>query len=404
MNSSQAALVGVCEYKPEKFFAFATSQLARLTGLEMCADLALEALADAGLEMNDVDGVSIGAVYGISESNAAVPITIADYLGIRARFGDSVDLHGATPVGMVGRAAMAIRNGLANVVLCLAPGNAWRPDGPEAEASARFGGSSYRPGSPQAEFEIPYGHLAQNALYAMITQRYAHVHGYDARAVAKLVVQQRDNACATPDAIFYGQPLTEEDVLASKMISTPIRKLEIVMPVFGGAAVIVAAADVARRCPHRPVWITGYGEGLCNKSPHYSRDMLQPAMAMAAPQAFAMAGITPPDVDVAQIYDCYPITTLLSLECAGFCERGHGMAFLRDHDFRWHGDFPLNTNGGQLAFGQAGLAGGLCHVTEGMRQISARAPGRQVRDCNVAFITGNGGAMGEQNALILQGD
>ena len=404
MKSPKAGLVGVSEYKPIKLAAMGASKLATLTGLEMCADLAVKALADAGLELSDVDGLSLGAVYSISESNAAVPITIAEYLGIRARFGDSVDLHGATPVGMVGRAAMAIQQGLANVVLCFAPGNAWRPDSPEAESSARFGGSSYRPGSPQAEFEIPYGHLAQNALYAMITQRYAHVYGYDAEVVAKLVVHQRANACATPDAIFYGQPLTVDDVLKSKMVSTPIRKLEIVMPVFGGAAVVVAAEDVARRCSHRPVWITGYGEGLINKSPHYAADILEPAMAVAAPQAFAMAGLKPSDVDVAQIYDCYPITTLLALESAGFCERGQGINFIRDHDFRWHGDFPLNTNGGQLAFGQAGLAGGLCHVTEGLKQISARPPGRQVTSCDVAFATGNGGVMGEQNALMLQGD
>ncbi len=404
MISHKAALVGLSEYKPVKISALGSSELASLTGLETCADLASKALVDAGLSMSDVDGVSLGAVYGITETSTAVPITVSEYLGIRAQFGDLVDLHGASSVGMVARAASAIEQGLANVVICFAPGNTWRPDIPETEATRRFGGASYRAGAPQAEFEIPYGHVQQNAQYAMIAQRYAHVHGYDPRMIAKLVVHQRANACATPDAIFYGQPLTEEDVLTSPMVATPIRKLEIVMPVFGGAAIIVASEDIARRCSHRPVWVTGYGESLFYRSPQYAPDMLRPAMTRAAPLAFARAGLTTEDVDVAQIYDCYPITTIMTLEAAGFFERGEAMAFLRDHDFRWHGDFPLNTNGGQLGYGQGGMAGAMCQITEAMKQVSGRAAGRQVKSCDVAFVTGNGSIMSEQNALILQGD
>ncbi len=352
--SSRAALVGFAEYKPAKLSAIASNPLADLTGLEMCADLAFKALADAGLSMKDVDGISLGAYYGIGESATAVPLTVAEYIGVRARFGDCIDLHGASAVTMVGRAAAAIRQGLARVIICFAPGNAWRADRPETVETRRFGGHSYRPGSPQAEFEIPYGHVGQNALYAMITQRYAHCYGYQPENVAKLVVQTRANACATPEAIFYGQPLTAEEVLTSKMVARPIRKLEIVMPVFGGAAVIVAADDIARRCRHRPAWIAGYGEGLINKSPQYAADMLDVAMTIAAPQALATARLSTSDIDVAEIYDCYPITTVMTLEAAGFCKRGEGMAFIEERDLRWNGDFPLNTNGGQLGFWSTG--------------------------------------------------
>jgi acetyl-CoA acetyltransferase len=117
-----------------------------------------------------------------------------------------------------------------------------------------------------------------------------------------------------------------------------------------------------------------------------------------------MAGMGRSDVDVASIYDCYTITVLMSLEDAGFCAKGEGMLWVTDHDLTYRGDFPLNTAGGQLSFGQAGMAGGMHHVVDGARQIMGRAGDGQVRDCHTAFVTGNGGIMSEQVALLLRGD
>ena len=114
-----------------------------------------------------------------------------------------------------------------------------------------------------------------------------------------------------------------------------------------------------------------------------------------------MAGITPSDVDVAEIYDCYTITVLLSIEDSGFCEKGEGMAFVRDHDLTFAGDFPVNTHGGQLGFGQAGVAGGLSQVLEGVRQVRGEAGGHQVPGCEIAYVSGTGGIMSEQSALVL---
>ena len=123
-----------------------------------------------------------------------------------------------------------------------------------------------------------------------------------------------------------------------------------------------------------------------------------------AEKAFAMAGLTPSAIDVASLYDCYTITVLMTLEDAGFCGKGEGMKWLTEHDLTFRGDFPLNTAGGQLSFGQAGMAGGMHHVCDGTRQVMGRAGAAQVRDCNRAFVSGNGGIMSEQVALILQGD
>jgi acetyl-CoA acetyltransferase len=246
-------------------------------------------------------------------------------------------------------------------------------------------------------------HMAQNTGYAMIAQRYAAVHGYDSAALARIAAHQRHNACHNPEAMFYGQPITPEDVLASRMVAEPLRMLEIVMPVAGGAAVIVTRADVARRCRHRPVQVIGCGEHVQSKSPTYAADMLATPIGPASRKAFAMAGLKPADMHMAQIYDCYTITVLLTLEDAGFCAKGQGMAFARERDFRFDGDFPMNTHGGQLSFGQSGSAGGMSQVVEAVHQVQGRAGARQLKLHDLAYVSGTGGVMSEQGALILRG-
>jgi acetyl-CoA acetyltransferase len=392
-----AALVGYHEYKPER----PPGVTNRGTGLEEMADLALRATADAGLSLRDVDGLS---VVGLYEADGFVPVTASEYLGLTIRYGETVDLGGATPAGMVWRAAAAIARGAAEVVLCITPrGYAPRPIEDDAQTGL-IRSYSTRFGSPQAEFDLPYGHEGQNQPYAMIANRYAYEYGYDPYALARLVVHQRRNACANPDAIHFGKPITEDDVLESRMIARPLHILEIVMPVRGGAAVVVASDRVARKCRHRPVWITGHGEAMSNKSPQFADELLRAPLSVAAPQAFAMAGRKPQEMDAVQIYDCYSIAVLLSLEAAGFCEFGTGMAFLREHDMTFEGDFPMNTHGGQLGFGQAGLAGGMGQVIEAVRQIAGRAGGRQLKRCDRVFVSGNGGILNEQTALVLEGE
>jgi len=216
-------------------------------------------------------------------------------------------------------------------------------------------------------------------------------------------VAQRFNACHNPDAMFHGQPISVDDVLASRMVAEPLRVLEIVMPVAGGAAVIVTRADIARRCKHRAVNIIGCGEHVHSKSPTYAADMLATPIGPASRKAFAMAGVQPADVHMAQIYDCYTITVLLTLEDAGFCTKGQGMQFVRERDFRFNGDFPMNTHGGQLSFGQAGTAGGMSQVIEAVHQIQGRADERQLKRHDLAYVSGTGGVMSEQGALILRG-
>lgn len=392
----EAAIAGIAEWRPERRYSGERSLI-----LEQWADLAAEALADAGLGSCDVNGLVCG---DIRESDMFAPATVAEYLGWQVDFAEHVDLGGATPAGMVWRAAAAIELGICDVVVCAIPSRP-RPVPPVRQPSgwSALGASSGLWGSPQAEFDVPYGNVAQNCGYAMIAQRYAAEFGYDPEATAKIAVDQRNNACANPPAVFFGQPITIADVLASKVVADPLHVLEIVMPCTGGAAVVVASAEVAARSAHRPAFVTGFGEHLAHKTPTYAPDLLRTPIGPAADRAFDMSGVKRSDVDVVQLYDCYTITVLLSIEDAGFCAKGEGMAFVRDHDLTWRGDFPTNTHGGQLGFGQPGAAGGFTQVIEAVRQLRGGVDGRQVSSCDTAFVSGTGGIMSEQTALILQG-
>ncbi|OBF41619.1 transporter [Mycolicibacterium peregrinum] len=396
-----AAIVGYVELPPERLSKAAPAPFT----LEQWALLAAAALEDAGLSAEEVDGI---VTSHLGESEIFVPSTVAEYLGVRANFAELLDLGGASAAGMVWRAAAAIELGLCDVVLCALPARYITPSSelkPKTLTDAVFfGSSSNQFGSPQAEFEIPYGNLGQNGPYGQVAQRYSHEYGYDERAMAKIVVDQRVNANHTDGAIWKDTPLSIEDVLASPVIADPLHMLEIVMPCLGGAAVVVASAEVAARSRNRPVWIKGFGEHVPFKTPTYAENLLDTPMRKAADTAFGMTELTRDQMDMVSIYDCYTITVLLSLEDAGFCEKGKGMSFVSDHDLTFRGDFPLNTAGGQLGFGQAGLAGGMHHVCDATRQIMGRAGAAQVSDCNRAFVSGNGGILSEQTTLILEGD
>ncbi|RJX71464.1 thiolase family protein [Vibrio sinensis] len=396
-----AAIVGAAQYKPEKY-----QTAPQMFHLEQVADLSRQAVLDAGLSMKDVDGLVLHGPQ-FHEASIFVPAMAAEYLGVEVNFAEVVDLGGCSSVGMVWRAAAAIEMGLCQAVLCVIPAR-MAPFAPGEDLSwmanaMRYGGHSTAFGAPEAEFDLPYGHVGQNTGYAMIAQRYAAQYGYDKKAMAKIAVDQRFNAQYHPDAIFNGQTLTAEDVLASKVVADPLHVLEIVMPVAGGAAVLVTSKELAARSRHRPAFVKGFGERLSYKSPSYSNEMTVTPLAQAAEKAFSMAGMKPDQMDAAQLYDCYTITTLLSLEDAGFCPKGEGMKFVNEHNLTFKGDFPLNTHGGQLSFGQSGAAGGMSQVIEAFQQIAGRGDKRQLAKCDQVFVSGTGGVMSEQGALILQG-
>ncbi len=383
----RAAIVGIGELKPVR-------QTEGKTTLGMLAEAARLAIEDAGLSKEHVDGLL--SVPMPAEVPMIVPATVGEYLQLRARFADVVDLGGATAAGMVWRAAAAIDAGMCETVLCLT-GNP-REARPPGAAPGRPRVIDRGPG---AEFEAPYGAIGANFGYALIARRHMYEFGTTPEQLAKVAVDQRTNACANPAAIFYGEPITIKDVLSSPMIVEPLHMLEIVMPCAGAAAIVVTSAEQARRCRHRPAYLLGSGEYCTHRVITYAPSMTESAIRVSAAAAFEMAGVSPADVDLVSIYDCYTITVIMTLEDAGFCKKGRGGPFVEENDLTYKGNLPLNTHGGQLSFGQAGLAGGMSHITEAVRQLQGRAGKRQLPSCEVAFVNGNGGIMSEQASLVL---
>jgi acetyl-CoA acetyltransferase len=391
--TAAAAIVGLSEWAPQRRWP------EPMFTLEAYARLTREACEDAGIEPGEVDGVLSNA---IPEAPLFGPSALVEYLGLQANFAEVVDLGGASAVGMVARAAAAISAGLCDRCVCL---TATVPAPPQAQqvwnpSRAYLGADAW--GSPHGQFDLPYGLNNPNSHFAMCAQRYYHETGARPEQLAKVAVDQRFNALANPKA-FFRSPITVEDVLNSPMIVDPLKMLEIVMPGFGGAAVIVTSLDRAKRLARRPVAVTGMGERITHKSTTYAPDLTLTPIKAAADRAFAMAKAERSAVQLASLYDCYTVTVLLTIEGAGFCARGQGANFVEAHDLTYRGDWPLNTHGGQLSMGQAGIAGGMSHVTEAVLQIQRRAGERQVAACERAFVSGTGGFMAEQAALILEG-
>ncbi len=390
-----AAVVGIAELAPQRYTGDATI-------LDLLSQVGAEAIADAGFKHADIDGLVVHPIGGLP---GFVPATVAEYLGIKPTFAELVDLGGATGAGMVWRAAAAIQAGMCTTCLCLTGtrrrGGSQNRQQRTAERPPARSMAPSRDRSPAAEFDSPYGMVGANVGYAMIATRYAHEFGLKDTQRAKVAVDQRKNANANPKAFFHDQELSIEDVLSSEVICQPLHMLEIVMPAAGAAALIVTAADRVPDAKQNPAWILGAGESVTHSSFAQAPNLDATGIGIASRAAFNMAGIKPSDVGLASLYDCYTIMVLLTLEEAGFVPRGEAGAFVESHDLTWAGDFPLNTHGGQLSFGQAGMAGGMSHVTEAARQIQGRCGKRQVPGLELAYAHGNGGIIAEQAGLVF---
>jgi len=378
----KAAAIGIGELKPMK------EAPADVTALGLMAKVAAEAIADAGLEKRDIDGFLVGVPF--SDPGFIYPASACEVLGINARMLNQVDIGGASPAGMIWRAAAAIDAGMCSAVLCIV-------------ADLNRAGDQRPPTiSVQREFEAPYGNIGANCGYAMIAHRHMFEYGTKPEQMAKVAVDQRKNALKNPLATFNDKPLTIADVLGSRMIVDPLHLFEIVSPASGGAAVVVASPEVAKRAKHPPVWLLGAGEYSNHSTITYAPSLTDSPIKPAAEAAFKMAGLAPKDMDFVEPYDCYTITVIVTLEDAGFCKKGQGGAFVWEHDLSWAGDFPCNTHGGQLSFGQPGLGGGMSHVTEAIRQLMGRGDARQVTGAKLGYVNGNGGIMSEQVSLVLE--
>lgn len=380
MTHWSAAIAGVGELRPVRSSQGATT-------LGMIGRVARMAIEDARMAPGAIDGLLVGPQVG--ETPQHVPATVAEYLGLRPRMANVVDLGGASGAGMVWRAAAAIGAGMCETVLCVLANTreAVPPRSPNR--------------NPIREFDVPFGASGANISYAFAKQRHMSEFGSTDAQFARIAALSRANAQHNPSAIFYGKPISEHDVLASPMVAEPLHLLEIVMPVAGGCALIVTSATRAAHSPNGAAFLLGAGEKVTHRAmsqaPSLTSGPLKPAMA----QAMTQAGIATGQLDVLSLYDCYTIMVAATIEDLGLAEPGRFAGWMEGRDLSHAGDICLNPHGGQLGCGQADLAGGMAHIVEAVHQLRGSAQGRQKRNARLAMVTGNGATMSEATALVL---
>jgi acetyl-CoA C-acetyltransferase len=354
------------------------------------AEVALGALADAGLSLSDVD-----AYFCAGDAPGFGPVSMADYLGLaRLRYADSTETGGSSYVAHVGHAAAAIAEGKCTVALITLAGlPRWQPV-PRPAMSAQ---------APEAGFEQPFGPTTVS-MYALAARRHMHEYGTTSAQLAEIKVAASQHAQHNPHAMLP-KPVTVDEVLDSPMISDPLHRLDCCVISDGGGALVVVAPEVAASLERQTVTVLGHGE-----SPKLTAggriDLTYTGAVWSGPRAFAEAGVTPADVDYASIYDSFTITVLQTIEDLGFCAKGKGGAFVADGSLLApHGRLPFNTDGGGLCNNHPVNRGGMTKVIEAVRQLrgEANAP-VQVPNCEIALVNGNGGSLGTRSAaatLIL---
>lgn len=340
------------------------------------------ALADAGLTLADVDGL---ATTGVARFSAT---QLADHLGLQPSWTDSTFAGGSAFEMFVARAAQAIEAGQCHTVVISFASN-------QRSARSRSLGGVWEAHVPEAQFEAPYGPLYPASYYAMAASAYLHRHGLDRTALAEVAVAAREWALLNPAAFRHDAgPLTVEDVLAAKPVSTPLTVADCCLVTDGGGAVVLTSLERARDLARPPVRVLGYGESTTNASMTAVDDLTVTGAVASGAAAFARAGLVPADVDVVQVYDSFTITVLLTLEALGFCGPGESSALVRDRAL------PLNTSGGGLSYCHPGQYGVLLLV-EAVRQLRGECGARQVAGAEVALAHGTGGILSTHATVLL---
>ena len=353
------------------------------------------ALDDAGLKAREIDGIMPFPNLGRAEAFAAT-------LGCEnLRFAATLNLGGAAPVAAWRVAAMAVATGCANYVLV--PGGWNGYSGARTREIAATDVNSIPGAAVARDHYIPYGLSAPPQWYALMAQRHMYEYGMREEQLGAVALAMRKHAQLNPHALMCGKPMTMSDYLASPMISAPYRMLDCCLETDGAAAYIVTSTARARDLRQRPVSIMGAASG----QPYPADDIINRkdfhriGLTNAAPEAFAMAGVTPAEADFAQIYDCFTFEVIQQLEEAGFCKRGEGGAFVENGGIELGGRLPVNTHGGLLS--QAHLLG-IGHVVEAVRQLRGEAGQRQVKDAKLGVVTGWGDFGDGSIAILRRGD
>ncbi len=342
-----------------------------------------KALADAGVDKSQVDGLFVKAPTSKFEMMYAQKL--AEALGIVPRIGGVYDHGGASNISMISYAAMAIEAGQCEIaVVALA-------DNPATGTRQAYEKSYGDDGSGL------FGWFGTPAGYAMIAQRHMGQYGTTSDQLGAIAVACRKHGAVNPNAQLR-KPLSLEQYRESRLIVAPLRRDDCCLVSDGAAAVVVMSAKKAAELKvSKPVLVLGFGQGQTSWDVALRPDLTTTAAKVSAQTAFAMAGMKPADIDVAQIYDCFTIAVLMTLEDYGFCAKGQGGQFVQDGRIELGGELPINTSGGLLS--ETGMPG-LQLVIEGVRQMRGESV-NQVKGAHTCAVSNQGGIMHTHATLIL---
>ncbi|SEP28628.1 Acetyl-CoA acetyltransferase [Methylobacterium sp. ap11] len=351
------------------------------SSIELLGEAALAALADAGLRLDEVDGIfAATGVHGLPALSAA------EYLGIRPRVIEGTNVGGSSFEIHLLQAALALDAGLCDVAL-IAYGSNQRT----------AGGRLVSMSEPQWH-EAPYRPRHPITGYAMAAARHMHEFGTTREQLAAVAVSARAWANRNPDAFARG-PLTVEDVLAGRIVSDPLGVLDCCLVTDGAAACVMVRSERARDLARAPAYLLGAGMAASHRSFAQMPDLTTTAARESGPRAFAMAGVDPREIDLLMLYDAFTINTILFLEDLGYCPKGEGGRFVEGGAIAPGGSLAVNTNGGGLSCVHPGMYG-LFLVVEAVTQLRGEAGERQV-PTQLALCHGNGGTLSSQATAIL---
>jgi acetyl-CoA acetyltransferase len=369
------------------------------TALTLACQASLAAIADAGLEVADIDGV-VRADYDAVQAG-----DLAHGLGLpNLRYWGTSGIGGAAPCGMVAQAVAAVAAGLATNVVVLRAINGrsglrlGRGSGVQRAAGPTVGGNgSYE------EFFLPHGLIAPGQMFALLARKHMAEFGTSADDLRAIALVARRRANANPAAQMFARSLTEADYDEARMISDPLRLFDFCLETDGACAVVVTSTERARDSPQPAALVRSVAQGSGPQpqagtylSALMRDELLTQPSAAVADLLYQRGELGPADVDVAQFYDCFTITVLLQLEDYGFCAKGEGGPFASSGALDLDGSLPINTAGGNLS---EGYLHGLSHVLEGVRQIRGTSTS-QLAGARTCLVTS--GIPAATSALLLR--
>jgi acetyl-CoA acetyltransferase len=360
-------------------------KIPELSQIGLHADAALNALADAGLAPQQIDGLATAGEH---------PTAVAHYLGITPQWVDGTSVGGCSFMLHVRHACAALEAGLCETVLIT--------HGESGRSQVGRAGFARSPSSLMGQFELPFGAAGPPTMFTLPVLRFMKTYGVTEEELAMVAVVQREWAGKNPRA-SYRDPITVDDVLGSRMIAWPFRKLMCCLVTDGGGALVLTKAERAADFPTRPVYVAGSGESTETPMVSQMEDFTSSrAFRVAGSRAFEDSGITHADVDHLMIYDAFAHLPLYGLEDLGFVGRGEAARFVGERHTAPGGRLPTNTNGGGLSYMHSGMYG-MYALQESVRQLRGTAPA-QVEGARISFCLGVGGMFGASGAVVLSNE